>query len=252
MSERPVGPASVPLTIVPAAARYQPCNAEGAVWNEHRNLHMAGNEVVDHLASAPIWHESQLDACELLEPFADDVLVNANTRRGIVHSRVSSDARQKFGERTRSERMMNGEHKRLASELADRRQVLDGIEVQLECVLRTRHAIARDKDGVAIGHALGDGFHARGATGTRPIVHYQLLAKDARQMFGDKARYDVCRAAGYDWQDETYRPSRISFRAGNAPGGRKRGRARGQMQKSSAGKFHFEPPFTSFDHLVGE
>jgi hypothetical protein len=23
------------------------------------------------------------------------------------------------------------------------------------------------------------------------------------------------------------------------------------MQKSAAGKFHFEPPFTSFDHLVG-
>jgi hypothetical protein len=23
------------------------------------------------------------------------------------------------------------------------------------------------------------------------------------------------------------------------------------MQKLSAGKFHFEPPFTSFDHLVG-
>ncbi len=24
------------------------------------------------------------------------------------------------------------------------------------------------------------------------------------------------------------------------------------MQKLSAGKFHFEPPFTLFDHLVGE
>jgi hypothetical protein len=24
------------------------------------------------------------------------------------------------------------------------------------------------------------------------------------------------------------------------------------MQKLSAGKFHFKPPFTSFDHLVGE
>jgi hypothetical protein len=23
------------------------------------------------------------------------------------------------------------------------------------------------------------------------------------------------------------------------------------MEKISAGKFHFEPPFTSFDHLVG-
>src|SRR5262249_60257500 len=33
---------------------------------------------------------------------------------------------------------------------------------------------------------------------------------------------------------------------------RQRGSARGQMQKISAGKFHFEPPFTSFDHLVGE
>src|SRR5262249_5927498 len=35
--------------------------------------------------------------------------------------------------------------------------------------------------------------------------------------------------------------------------GRQRGSARGQMQKSSAGKFHFEPPsrFTSLDRLVG-
>jgi hypothetical protein len=35
--------------------------------------------------------------------------------------------------------------------------------------------------------------------------------------------------------------------------GRQRGSARGQMQKISAGKFHFEPPshFTSLDHLVG-
>src|SRR5262245_28234574 len=33
---------------------------------------------------------------------------------------------------------------------------------------------------------------------------------------------------------------------------RERGSAPSQMQKSSsARKFHFEPPFTSFDHLVG-
>src|SRR5262245_3285031 len=134
--------------------------------------------------------------------------------------------------------MMNCEHERLASELADRRQVLDGIEVQLECVLRTRHAIARNKDGVAIGHALGDGFHARGATGTRPIVHYELLAKDARQMFGDKARYDVCRAAGYDWQDETYRPARIVPCPSEAPDSRDSGSTRRQMQKTSAEKLH--------------
>jgi len=34
--------------------------------------------------------------------------------------------------------------------------------------------------------------------------------------------------------------------------GRQRGGAGGQMQKFSAvGKFHFEPPFKSLDHLVG-
>src|SRR5262249_53269307 len=33
---------------------------------------------------------------------------------------------------------------------------------------------------------------------------------------------------------------------------RQRGSARGEMQKSSARKLHFEPHFTSLDHLVGE
>ena len=32
---------------------------------------------------------------------------------------------------------------------------------------------------------------------------------------------------------------------------RQRGGPCGQMQKISAGKFQFEPPFTSLDHLVG-
>jgi hypothetical protein len=33
---------------------------------------------------------------------------------------------------------------------------------------------------------------------------------------------------------------------------RQRGSARCEMEKISAGKFHFEPPFTSLDHLVGD
>src|SRR5262245_64458957 len=50
-----------------------------------------------------------------------------------------------------------------------------------------------------------------------------------------------------------YRPRRISLRRSDARDGRQRGSARGQMQKISAGKFHFElpSPFTSLDHLVG-
>jgi hypothetical protein len=43
------------------------------------------------------------------------------------------------------------------------------------------------------------------------------------------------------------------LRASDARDARQRGSAGAQMQKISAGKFHFEPPsrFTSLDHLVG-
>src|SRR5262245_57386555 len=51
--------------------------------------------------------------------------------------------------------------------------------------------------------------------------------------------------------NQTHGPRRIGLRPRDARHSRQRGSARGQMQKLSAGKFHFEPPFTSFDHLVG-
>src|SRR5215472_15007694 len=41
------------------------------------------------------------------------------------------------------------------------------------------------------------------------------------------------------------------LRGGDPRDARQRGSACCQMEKTSAGKFHFEPPFTSLDHLVG-
>src|SRR5262245_11648207 len=51
--------------------------------------------------------------------------------------------------------------------------------------------------------------------------------------------------------DPAHWPRRIGLRPSETRGGRQRGRARCQMEKISAGKFHFAPPFTLFDHLVG-
>jgi len=50
-----------------------------------------------------------------------------------------------------------------------------------------------------------------------------------------------------------HRPRRIGLRRRDARHRRQRGSARDQMQKISAGKFHFEPPtlISLFDHLVG-
>src|SRR6516164_661681 len=70
-----------------------------------------------------------------------------------------------------------------------------------------------------------------------------------------KGKVKVCRRPrriSYGSPDVlAHRPRRIGLRPREARDGRQHDSARSQMQKISAGKFHFEPPFTSFDHLVG-
>ena len=76
---------------------------------------------------------------------------------------------------------------------------------------------------------------------------------DATEMrsLSVQTREQIYHAARWEWRDQPHRPRRIGLRESKARDGRERGSARGQMQKMSAEKFHFEPPFTSFDHLVG-
>src|SRR5947208_9862656 len=110
----------------------------------------------------------------MLEPLADDMLVDANTGGGIGHPWPSFGEPQEFGDRDDAERLMNGEHDRLARDLDDRSQVLDWIEVQLEGVRRTRHAIGSDEECIAIGCALRDGVHTCGAARAGSIVNDEL------------------------------------------------------------------------------
>src|SRR5215475_4207856 len=94
-------------------------------------------------------------------------------------------------------------------------------------------------------------FGADIAGGARSVLDDELLAKSLRQYLTYEARDDVRRTTGRKADDDAHRPRRIGLRPSSARHGRERGSARGQMQKISAGKFHFEPPshFTSFDHL---
>jgi len=89
------------------------------------------------------------------------------------------------------------------------------------------------------------------AAAARPVLDHELLAETLRQPLTDQACDDVGAAAGSNGDDQAHRPRWKSLRLSETRGGRQRRSARGQMQKISAGKFHFEPPFTSFDHLVG-
>src|SRR6516225_2734545 len=95
------------------------------------------------------------------------------------------------------------------------------------------------------------GLHADIAGRAGPVLNDKLLSQMIRQVVADDARDDVVGAAGRKRDDPAHRPRRIGLRRRDAGDCRQRGSARGQMQKCTAWKFHFEPPFTSFDHLVG-
>src|SRR5215467_12596657 len=83
------------------------------------------------------------------------------------------------------------------------------------------------------------------ARSTRPVLNDEWLAETLRQPLTNQAREDVRRAARGKADDDSHGPRRIGLRPCNSRDSRQRGRARCEMEKISAGKFHVEPPFTS-------
>src|SRR5262245_25875386 len=90
------------------------------------------------------------------------------------------------------------------------------------------------------------------AAGARTVVDDERLTEPLREPLTYQSRRDVRAASGREANNDAHRPRRIGLRPSEARYSRQHGDARGQMQElSTVGKFHFEPPFTSFDHLVG-
>src|SRR5262249_21297108 len=89
------------------------------------------------------------------------------------------------------------------------------------------------------------------ATTARTVLDDELLTEALRQPLTNEARSNVVNTTGRKWDNDAHRPRRIGLRPRYARYSRERGSTRCQMQKISAGKFHCEPPFTSFDHLIG-
>src|SRR5262249_52406487 len=87
---------------------------------------------------------------------------------------------------------------------------------------------------------------------TRAVFYDELLAEAPREPRSDEPRNNVGRAARGCGGDDAHRPRRIGLRPSKVRDCRERGSARGQMQEYSAGELHLAPPFTSFDHLVGD
>src|SRR5262249_57956076 len=101
--------------------------------------------------------------------------------------------------------------------------------------------------GGGVSGRLGGDFAGRASL----ILDDKLLTEPLRQPLSYQACHDVSGTSGGKSDNDAHRPRRIAFRPSDPRHGWQRRSAGGQMQKLAAAKFHVEPPFTSFDHLVG-
>src|SRR5262245_43713106 len=84
-----------------------------------------------------------------------------------------------------------------------------------------------------------DSLSAKAATGSGPVLDDEGLARTLRQSLRQEARSDVADTPSRKENHQTHRPRRIGLRPRDARQGRQHGSTGGQMQKISAGKFHF-------------
>src|SRR5215468_6526441 len=95
------------------------------------------------------------------------------------------------------------------------------------------------KQRMAVGRCTRHGLGGDLPLGARSVLDDEWLAETLRQPLTNQAREDVGWAAGRKADHDADRSRRIDLRPSEARHGRQRGSTRGQMQKSSAGKFHF-------------
>src|SRR5262249_46553802 len=117
----------------------------------------------------------------------------------------------------------------------------------IDCCGSTDH-----EERIAVCRRTHDRLYTDIATTARTVLDDELLTEALRQPLTNEARSNVVNTTGRKWDNDAHRPRRIGLRPRNPRRHRQRGSAGSQIQKISAGKFHFEPPFTSLDHLVGE
>src|SRR5262245_56803562 len=100
---------------------------------------------------------------------------------------------------------------------------------------------------VVVGADKGTDRNETLAAGT--ILHHDWLAPARSQTIREQPRRDVDTAGGTKRKDELDRSRGIGLRAGEARDGGQRGRSRGEMQKSTTGKFHDAASWKSFSPL---
>src|SRR5262249_22167343 len=216
-------------------------------WN------LPGEKVGKRWPAASVRYMLHVHASHGLEQLAVDMLrASGTTGRHVNLAGIRLGVRDELGKRLSRERRVDYQDAESGMRARDRRDIAQDIEIEL-IVERDVPTISRSKlqEGVAIRGRSHDCLGSNIAARTRPVFDDELLTKVLRQPLTEKTCKQVRHAPRRKSNDQADRPCRIGLGPCDARPGLQRGTACGQVQKLTAGKFHFEPPFTSFDHLVG-
>jgi hypothetical protein len=118
------------------------------------------------------------------------------------------------------------------------------MEIEFEILIERRvPGVGRssEEQRVAVRRRSHHRFRREIAAGARPILDDERLTETFREPLADQARIGVVDAARRKSGNDAHRPVREGLRPREGRRGRKRGRARGDMEKSTAGKFHGSP-----------
>ena len=164
-------------------------------------------------------------------------------RRHVELAGVRLGVGDKLGNRLGRNRWVHHHDVGCADDSRDWRDVADECEIELLVERRVDGIRLTDREKhIAIGGSTNDRFGGDIGACARPILDDEWLTEPFRQPLTHDAREDVeCAARGHP-NDDPHRPRRIGLRPSKARCSRQRGSARGQMQKSSAGKFHCTLP----------
>src|SRR5262245_53406840 len=167
------------------------------------------------------------------------MLLAASTGRCKVElARVGLNVRDKFGNGFCRDGGTYLHNKRRAVKACDRCDVADEVEIEIvveRCIDRVWWNASEKR--MAVRGCSYDRLCANIAGRTRPVFDDERLAKPLRQPLAYETN-DNIDAASRKADDDPHRPRRIGLRERNLRRERQRGRACGQTQKLSAGKFH--------------
>src|SRR5262245_58512894 len=200
---------------------------------DEQDLHLSAEQVRYRRRSAAIRHVHHVDPRHHLEQLARHMGCGSVAGRCHVDlAGVRLGIGDELGNGLGRDRIDHHDEWR-ASDACNRRNDSSVHDVRAPDANRKRIAVRRrasDPAGAKTAGSAANIFNDDGLTERRP------------HMLGQRACTQIQRTACGEWHHDRNWFRGIGLRPSNMRHRRERGSARGQMQKTSAGKFHFEPP----------